>query len=153
MAAGEVSKRREGVTDEENETTTNVKRRKLEEVETRMILPPAVEEQCHQIPSLECDLLESVSCCSSNYRSDHDGGEFDQTETSWIYDNFNKRRDPEEEESVNIDSAAMELEEVESCRIKKQKKRCETVKEAEIEDFFVVAEKDVRNKMLECSSK
>lgn len=53
------------------------------------------------------------------------------------------RRVPEEEESVN---------EVESCRVKKQK-RCETVKEAEMEDFFQAAEKDVRNNMLECSSK
>lgn len=52
-------------------------------------------------------------------------------------------RVPEEEESVN---------EVESCRVNKQK-RCETVKEAEIEDFFQAAEKDVRNNMLECSSK
>lgn len=122
MAAGEVGRRRERETAEENNETTNLKQRKLEEVETRILSPcvqetnrggivsdtSAVEEQCHQIPNRECDLLESassssVSCCSSNYRSDHDACEFDLTE--------------------NVGSAAMEMEEVESCGMKKQKKR------------------------------
>ncbi|KAF2617355.1 hypothetical protein F2Q68_00041308 [Brassica cretica] len=98
MAAGEVGRRREGETADENEKT-NAKRRKLEEEEESRILILS------QNPSSE--------------------------------------RVPEEEESVN---------EVESCRVNKQK-GCETVKEAEIEDFFQAAEKDVRNNMLECSSK
>ncbi|CAN6897005.1 hypothetical protein Bca4012_094856 [Brassica carinata] len=146
MAAGEVGRRREGETADENEKT-NVKRRKLEEEEESRILILS------QNPSSEYDLLGSASssssvyCCSSSEEKSKrriDGAEFDQTETSWIYyNNFDNRRVPEEEESVN---------EVESCRVKKQK-RCETVKEAEIEDFFQAAEKDVRNNMLECSSK
>lgn len=47
-----------------------------------------------------------------------------------------------------------ESEDVESRRrLRVQKKSCETVKEAELEDFFHTAEKDLRNKMLECSMK
>lgn len=114
-----------------------------------------VDEQC-QIPS-------SVSCCSSNGSEEKtkrriefvdleedDDGDLDQTVTSWIYDNFNNtRRDMQHE-----DSTAMEVQEVECRRRLKMKKSRETVKEAELEDFFQAAEKDVRNnKMLECSWK
>ncbi|RID72432.1 hypothetical protein BRARA_C04323 [Brassica rapa] len=114
-----------------------------------------VDEQC-QIPS-------SVSCCSSNGSEEKtkrriefidleedDDGDLDQTVTSWMYDNFNNtRRDMQHE-----DSTAMEVQEVECRRRLKMKKSRETVKEAELEDFFQAAEKDVRNsKMLECSWK
>ncbi|CAH8318857.1 unnamed protein product [Eruca vesicaria subsp. sativa] len=118
MATGEVCRRREGEMAEENETR-RVKRKKLEEEEVDAE-SSVVEEECHQVPNSECDLLDrvsssSVSCCSSNNR-------------------------PEE------------MEEVESLR-RRKKKNCEMVKEAELEGFFLAAEKDVKNKMWECSSK
>ena len=48
----------------------------------------------------------------------------------------------------------MEVQEVECRRRLKMKKSPETVKEAELEDFFQAAVKDLRNnKMLECSWK
>ena len=48
----------------------------------------------------------------------------------------------------------MEVQEVECRRRLKMIKSPETVKEAELEDFFQAAEKDLRNnKMLECSWK
>lgn len=61
----------------------------------------------------------------------------------------------EQEESVNyMDSKAMENRSsedtvVESCR----RRETTTVKEGEIEDFFQMAEKDLRNKLMECSRK
>jgi hypothetical protein len=207
MAAEEVGvrgRRRERDAAEGNETTTPVKRRKLEEevdVESRIVLSPCVqatnrggivarnsagasetsvvivrrrdspvEEQC-QIPSSEYDLdRASVSCCSSNRSEEKskrriefvDVEEYngaDQTGTSWIYDNFNSRRDPyseEQEESVNMEMEVEATEDVVESRrrLKMQKKsRGETVKEDELEDFFQEAEKDLRNKMLECSMK
>ncbi|KAF3592132.1 hypothetical protein DY000_02026430 [Brassica cretica] len=115
----------------------------------------SVDEKC-QIPSL-------VSCCSSNRSEEKtkrriefvdlvedNGGDLDQTVTSWTYDNFNNTmRDTQHE-----DSTAMEVQEVECRRRLKMKKSPETVKEAELEDFFQAAEKDLRNnKMLECSWK
>ncbi|ESQ45470.1 hypothetical protein EUTSA_v10010715mg [Eutrema salsugineum] len=123
-----------------------------------------VEEQCRHVPSSEYDLDRAlVSCCSSNrseekskrriefvdFEEDNGG---DRRGTSWIYD----RRDRDsEQESVNMNSSeAMEIQEVESRRrLRKQEKSRETVKEAELEDFFQAAEKDLRNKMLECSRK
>uniref|UniRef100_A0A1J3EAY9 Cyclin-dependent kinase inhibitor 2 n=1 Tax=Noccaea caerulescens TaxID=107243 RepID=A0A1J3EAY9_NOCCA len=131
-----------------------------------------VEEQC-QIPSSDYDLdRASVSCCSSSNRSEEkskrriefvdveeDNGADDQTGTSWIYDNFNTRRDPyseEQEESVNMDmeiQASSEDVDESRRRLKMQKKSSETVKEDKLEEFFQAAEKDLRNKMLECSMK
>ncbi|KAF8053258.1 hypothetical protein N665_1442s0007 [Sinapis alba] len=115
-----------------------------------------VDEQS-QIPSY-------VSCCSSNRSQEKtkrriefvdleedNGSDLDQTETSWTYDNFNNtRRDTQHE-----DSTAMEIQEIECRRRLKMKRSRETVKEAELEDFFQAAEKDLRNnnKMLECSWK
>ncbi|KAJ0248860.1 Cyclin-dependent kinase inhibitor 2 [Hirschfeldia incana] len=152
MAAGDVSvrvRRREREVAEVNEANTTPKRRKLEvNVESRIVFCP-----CVQVPI-------SVSCCSSNESEektkrriefvDLEDGDLDQTVTSWIYDNFNNtRRDTQHE-----DSTAMEVQEVECRRQLKMKKSRETVKEAELEDFFQAAEKDLRNnKMLECSWK
>jgi hypothetical protein len=74
-------------------------------------------------------------------------GDDRETETSWIYDDLNKS-----EESMNMDSSSVAVEDVESRR-RLRKSLHETVKEAELEDFFQVAEKDLRNKLLECSMK
>ncbi|VVB05209.1 unnamed protein product [Arabis nemorensis] len=133
------------------------------------------EEQC-QIP-LSSDLDSYCSGNIHNNRSEekskrriefvdfqenyNGGGGDDEIETSWIYDNFNKRKNPysEQEESVNyMDSKAMENRSsedtvVESRRRLKKSGETTTVKEGEIEDFFQTAEKDLRNKMLECSRK
>ncbi|CAA7019414.1 unnamed protein product [Microthlaspi erraticum] len=129
-----------------------------------------VEEQC-QIPSSEYDLdRASVSCCSSNRSEEKSkrriefvdveegNGADDQTGTSWIYDNFNTRRDPyseEQEESVNMEMEIQGSEDVVESRrrLKMKKKSGETVKEDELEDFFQEAERDLRSKMLECSMK
>lgn len=48
---------------------------------------------------------------------------------------------------MNMDSSSAAVED------DVEKSRHETVKEAELEDFFQTAEKDLRNKMLECSMK
>ncbi|EOA24690.1 hypothetical protein CARUB_v10017966mg [Capsella rubella] len=126
--------------------------------------PPAVEEDSSS---------SSVSCCSSNNnRSDKEkskrriefvdveeiSGEDDQSGTSWIHDDFNKRSDScGEESSVNMREESEEVEPRRRLKMNKLKKSCETttttVKETELEDFFQAAETNLRNKMLECSMK
>ncbi|CAD5325423.1 unnamed protein product [Arabidopsis thaliana] len=113
---------------------------------------PPVEEQC-QIEEED----SSVSCCSTSEEKskrriefvdlEENNGDDRETETSWIYDDLNKS-----EESMNMDSSSVAVEDVESRR-RLRKSLHETVKEAELEDFFQVAEKDLRNKLLECSMK
>ncbi|KAG7565183.1 Cyclin-dependent kinase inhibitor [Arabidopsis suecica] len=116
--------------------------------------PPVVEEQC-EIEEED----SSVSCCSNNRSEEkskrriefvdveENNGDDRESETSWIYDNFNKS-----EESMIMDSSSAAVEDVESRR-RLRKSRHETVKEAELEDFFQTAEKDLRSQMLECSMK
>ncbi|KFK35709.1 hypothetical protein AALP_AA4G026700 [Arabis alpina] len=160
MAAGEVNvrgrRRERDVTDQAMRSavleTPTVKRKKIEEeVESRIVLSPCATRNFAGVvivrrrDSLVEEQSQNDSCCSGNTRSEEkskrriefvdfeENNASDQRETS---SNLNKRNDQEE----SVKYIAME-------------KQSSQVKEAEIEDFFQTAEKDVRNQMLECSRK
>ncbi|CAN8254784.1 unnamed protein product [Cochlearia groenlandica] len=130
-----------------SETTVVILRRRESPVEEE----EEEEEQCQiQIHNSDFDDRKNRSEEKTKRKIDfvdNNGG--DETETSRIYDNLNIRESYGEicmEIQSPEDSSAVESRR----RLKVEKK---TVKEAEVEEFFLEAEKNLRDKVLECSTK